>query len=83
MMDASTLDIVGLIDKLGGNTGFASSIGARHPSTASEMKRRGSIPVHYWPKVIAAAHERSLRLTADDLVRMHTARDRSQSEFAA
>jgi len=72
MYDASMMTIEDLINQLGGNVGFASIIGAAHPSTASEMKRRRSIPVQHWPRVIAAARQRGLDLTADTLMSMHT-----------
>lgn len=61
-----------IIDKFGGNTAFAAVLGARHSSTASEMKRRNSIPVRHWPAIIAAAAERGIPLSYDDLVRIHT-----------
>lgn len=43
-----------LIDAFGGPTGFAKVID-KNPSTASEMKRSGSIRVGYWPAIVAAA----------------------------
>jgi hypothetical protein len=36
-------------------------------STASEMKRRGSIPVKYWPKLVKA----DVGITYDQLVAAH------------
>lgn len=64
-----------IIDALGGNRTFAELIGAPHQSTASEMKRRKSIPVRYWPVVLEAARTKGLTLSSDDLVRMHTRED--------
>jgi hypothetical protein len=66
------LTIADLINRLGGNVGFAEIIGAAHPSTASEMKRRGSIPVQHWPRVIAAARQRGIDISAETLMAMHT-----------
>jgi hypothetical protein len=43
-----------IIDALGGSTAVARIIG-KGPSTVSEMKRRGSVPVEYWPALVAAA----------------------------
>lgn len=63
--------ICSLIDALGGPTAFGHVIGKR-ASTASEMKRNGSIAVGYWPKIIAAAAERGIDgVTADLLMRLH------------
>lgn len=60
-----------LIDAFGGPTEFAKVID-KNPSTASEMKRTGSIRVPYWPKIIAAAADRRIgNVTADALMRMH------------
>jgi hypothetical protein len=60
-----------LIDAFGGPTSFSQVIGKR-PSTASEMKRNRSIPVDYWPKVIAVAAERGIDgVTAEMLMRIH------------
>lgn len=63
--------IRGLIDALGGPTAFGNAIGKK-PSTASEMKRNGSISVDHWPKIIASAAERGIKgVTADFLMRLH------------
>jgi len=60
-----------LIDAFGGNTQFAKIID-KIPSTASEMKRTGSIRVRYWPKVIAAAAKRGIRgVSSETLMLMH------------
>lgn len=61
-----------LIDAFGGPTAFASVIGLKRASTASEMKRNRSIAVEHWPRVIAAAHEIGLGgVTAEMLLRLH------------
>lgn len=60
-----------LVGEFGGTTAFAAAIQV-NVSTASEMKRRGSIPVRYWPSLIAAAEERGLALTYDTLVAIHS-----------
>lgn len=63
-----------LIDAFGGPTAFAAII-AKQPSTASEMKRNRSIPVGYWPSVIAAASERGLPgVDAELLMKLHAGR---------
>lgn len=69
-----------LVDELGGTTAFAASIHV-NVSTASEMKRRGSVPVRYWPSLIAAAEERGVPLTYDMLVAIHS--PNTNSEVAA
>lgn len=60
-------DIIGMF---GGPTKFAGVIG-RNPSTASEMKRSGSIPVRYWPSIINSDVGRRHGITSDVLVRAH------------
>ncbi|WP_336801456.1 carph-isopro domain-containing protein [Kaistia sp. MMO-174] len=60
-----------LIDAFGGNTKFASVIG-KNASTASEMKRRESIPIDYWPAIIEAAADKGIPgVDADRLMRLH------------
>ena len=68
-----------LIDKFGGSTKFAAVIG-KNPSTASEMKRRGSIPVEYWATVLSAASERGFKdITSERLIELHATPRRAQS----
>jgi hypothetical protein len=64
-------DVPAIIEDLGGPTAFGRAIGVE-PSTASEMKRRKSIPVRYWPSVLGAAREQGKELTSDDLMAAHT-----------
>lgn len=60
-----------LIDAFGGPTEFAKVI-EKNPSTASEMKRTGSIRVPYWPAIVAAAAEREIPgVTLESLALMH------------
>lgn len=60
-----------LIDAFGGASEFGRIID-KIPSTASEMKRSGSIRVRYWPKIIAAASERGIEgVSYESLVQMH------------
>lgn len=41
-------------------------------SAASEMRRRGSIPVRYWPRLVDAARERNVDgISYDVLVHIH------------
>jgi hypothetical protein len=56
----------------GGPTALARAIGIK-TSAASEMRRRGSIPVEYWQRLTAAADERGITdLSYERLVSMHT-----------
>ena len=41
-------------------------------STASEMKRRRSIPVRYWESLIASDKGRELGLSSDVLMQVHS-----------
>jgi hypothetical protein len=68
-----------IIDGLGGNTAVARIIG-KGPSTVSEMKRRGAVPVEYWPALVLAASDADVAgrdrravfiLTNDMLVAAH------------
>ncbi len=60
-----------IIEAFGGPSAFARVI-EKGPSTASEMKRNRSIPVEYWPKVIAAAAERGIGgITPENLMKIH------------
>lgn len=67
-----------IIEHFGGPTKFAAVIG-KNPSTASEMKRSGSIPVRYWPAIIQSEKGRAIGLTSDALVAAHV----GTSEVAA
>lgn len=61
-----------LIDAFGGPTAFARILDLKGPSTASEMKRNRSIPVDYWPRLIAAAREHGIRgITAEHLMKIN------------
>jgi len=63
-----------LIDGFGGATEFSRAIGAK-PSTASEMKRRGSIPVTWWPLIVDEAARRGIGgVTFESLTYMHAPR---------
>lgn len=68
-----------IFNDFGGPTKLGRAIGVA-PSTASEMKRRASIPVDYWPKLVAAAPDHGVEgLTNDKLVEAHTADQRVPS----
>lgn len=57
--------------ELGGTGAVAKAINVRH-STASEMRRRQSIPVKYWRRLIeAAAASGNSEIDTDILVRIH------------
>jgi hypothetical protein len=38
---------------------------------AAAMRRRGSIPVEYWPALLSSAKANGIRLTSDMLMAMH------------
>lgn len=58
-----------LITELGGVSDFAEMMGIGE-FAAKKMRDRNSIAVPHWPAVIAAAKERGMILTTDDLVNM-------------
>lgn len=65
-----------LIDRFGGATAFARAIDLKNPSTASEMKRSGSIRVCYWPAIVDAAATRSPPIhgvSLESIAQMHIA----------
>ena len=74
----NTLDEV--FEALGGVAEVGRVIGKR-TEHASVLKRRGSVPVRYWPSLIAAAEERGVVLTSDMLVAIHS--PTTNSEVAA
>lgn len=56
---------------LGGTGAVAKGIGVGH-STASEMRRRNSIPVKYWPDLVEYAQSvGNQQIDNDLLVRIH------------
>jgi hypothetical protein len=55
---------------LGGTGAVARIIGVKH-SAASEMRRRGSIPVKYWPALVEGATAAGKAMDNDVLVRVH------------
>lgn len=59
-----------LYDTFGGSGAVAKVIRVK-PSAASEMRRRKSIPVKYWPYLLKEATATGLNLTNDILVRLH------------
>ncbi|MGI3902488.1 MAG: carph-isopro domain-containing protein [Janthinobacterium lividum] len=62
--------ITDLFQKLGGNTKVGVVIG-KGQTTVSEMKRRGSIPVRYWPLLLRAAQNAGVDLDEATLVQIH------------
>jgi hypothetical protein len=64
-----------LIDAFGGSSEFAKVID-KNPSTASEMKRSGSIRVGYWPAIVAAAQDRGIEgVSLESIAQMHIAQE--------
>lgn len=60
-----------IFSALGGPTAVARILGVR-PSTASEMKRRGSIPAEYWRDLVRAAQRKGVRgIDAATLAEIH------------
>lgn len=55
----------------GGTSAFAGAL-ELNLSTASEMRRRSSIPVRYWPKLVEVARQRDIEgINNDSLVKIH------------
>lgn len=81
MSEACPDTIAALFGLLGGTGAAARAMGVRQ-STASEMKRRGSIPVAYWRTLIRAAGERHFILDEALLVSLHL-KDTTRSAVVA
>jgi hypothetical protein len=62
--------VTDIISLLGSNAEVASGLDVGQ-STVSEFKRRNSIPVKYWPKLIGLAHAKNVQITNDILVEVH------------
>ena len=61
-----------LIDAYGGPTAFSKAIGLKNPSTASEMKRSGSIRPRYFLKIVETAPAYGIAgVDFEKLARMH------------
>lgn len=56
--------------ELGGTGAVARMIDVKQ-SAASEMRRRGSIPVKYWPQLVNGATSAGVTLSNDFLVSLH------------
>lgn len=67
-----------VFEVLGGTSESARILGVKQ-SAASEMKRRGSIPVRYWANVVSGMAEKGTPITYDDLVAMHAPRDKTRA----
>ena len=59
-----------IFSALGGTGALAKIIEVKH-SAASEMRRRGSIPVRYWPQLIEGARAAGVSIDSDLLVDVH------------
>lgn len=60
-----------IVDVIGGSGKLAIILGVK-PSAASEMKRRDSIPVKYWPKLVDECRAIGVRgVNYDSLVSLH------------
>lgn len=64
-------NITTIFDEFGGPGKMAEALGVK-PSAASEMKRRGSIPVRYWPDLVAACQQKGIDISYERLVAIHT-----------
>lgn len=64
-----------IFNTLGGTSATARVMGVKQ-SAASEMKRRGSIPVRYWAALIEGARSKGVKLNSDVLVEVHSEQGR-------
>ena len=59
-----------LFQVLGGPAEFGRAVGISTEHAAT-MRRRKSIPVHYWPPLVAAADKQGVALSYEVLVELH------------
>lgn len=59
-----------IFERLGGTGAVAKIIDVKH-SAASEMRRRKSIPVRYWPQLIDGARRVNMEIDSDLLMSVH------------
>ena len=72
MLTEGMTSVSSIFQNLGGPTKVARILDVGF-STASEMRRRGSIPVKYWPKLVAACEAEGVDgITYERLVEMHS-----------
>ena len=65
-------NVPSLFDDIGGPGKVAEILGIK-PSAASEMKRRKSIPVRYWPRLVDACQSAGIvGVDYNQLVAMHS-----------
>lgn len=81
MLNSRMKRVSDIFDAFGGPARFARCLDIGN-STASEMKRRRSIPVEYWPNLIRQALAEGIDLTNDDLVRIHVDERKTHAEAA-
>ncbi|MEE7460643.1 hypothetical protein MFUR16E_04515 [Methylobacterium fujisawaense] len=71
--DPQIQSVMDLFEALGGTSAVARLLGVGQ-STASEMKRRGSIPSEYWVGLVQKAHEAQIvGVTYEVLAFVHAA----------
>lgn len=72
VMKTRMVDINSIFSDLGGPGKVADLLGVK-PSAASEMKRRKSVPVRYWPKLVIACKENNVAgVSYASLVELHS-----------
>lgn len=72
-----------LFDAFGGPAALGRAIDV-NPSTASEMKRRQSIPVEHWELLVTSAKTLRIKgVTYEALAKMHPQRTAEKSEARA
>jgi hypothetical protein len=81
-ISAAMQSVEDLFVKFGGPTAFANAIGIKL-SAASEMRRRASIPVRYWHRLVMAGKQNGIKITFDHLVDMHSDVDQRNSRRRA
>lgn len=83
LSDRRPQTIEALIDAFGGAARFAEAIALKGASTASEMKRAGSIRVAYWPRIVTEAAARAIPgVTLETIALMQLASDKAREDRA-
>lgn len=68
------LSVADIFELVGGPAEMGRAIGVP-TEHATQMKRRASIPVRYWPALLRAADERKLDIDHEKLTQAHTEKE--------
>lgn len=75
--------VLDIFERIGSPGAFAAMVGVKY-SAATEMKRRRSIPVQYWPALVEGCRQGGIEgVDFDLLVALHAKRANPEPDAAA